>query len=266
MPSARAYSSAAGSPLISRTMRCAGSASVTTSRLVRGHEMLRLERPEGQRSADQHQDGAVGEEAAVGVDVGAAEAEAVAGRAADHRDLAQGLLQRVCDELFAHGQPVDQQEGEAVAAGRPRGRWPPAGRADPGRRPGPSAISNCCRCSMRPVTAVQSVGGRGSRRRCCGRGSRSVPISPAVVQPTTGTPANRRPISAASTSRSYSSEQKKMTSAVSGCATPRGTPARPRAGRARTTALCGCPAACPCGPFVGSRRVAVRRLIDAHYP
>ena len=46
------------------------------------------------------------------------------------------------------------------------------------------------------------------------------PISPAVVQPTTGTPAKRRAISAASASRSNALEQKKSTSARPGCARP----------------------------------------------
>ena len=84
--------------------------------LVGGHEVLGLELGERERGGHQDEDGRVGPEAAVPVDERALEAQAVASRAADQRDVPQTLLQRVGELLLVAREAVHQQEGEGVPA------------------------------------------------------------------------------------------------------------------------------------------------------
>ncbi len=119
-PRRRAYSSAAGSPLISLTTRRDGIGLGDDEPLLGGHEVLRLERLHAQGRGDQREHRPIAQEAATGVDVRAGEAEAVAGGAADHGDLAERLLDREGQQLLTRGEPVDQEEGEAAPVGARR--------------------------------------------------------------------------------------------------------------------------------------------------
>ena len=218
-PRMRAYSSAAGRPLISLTMRREGSASVTTSISSVGTKCCVLNVLNGRGVLARTRTALSEKKRPSRVHVRAAEAEAVAGRTADHRDLAQSLLQRVRQQLLAHRQPVDEQKGEGVVAVGSGARPSSPVAASPARRPGrrrsrTAADARCAR--SRPCRRPR----RSSPRRCCDRGNRRARSPPPSCSPRPGRRRTGALISAASTSRSYSLEQKKMTNAMSGCATP----------------------------------------------
>ena len=121
----------------------------------------------------------------------------------------------------------------------------------------PSGMLNSWRSSRCPTTAAPADAAKLTPVRLPSRHPIG-PISPAVVQPTTGAPPNRAPISLASAPRSYSLEQKKSTSDVSVCARPRcsssaaarGSAAQDCAMRMVRSSPIGCPRrpAHGCGP------------------
>ena len=111
-PRRRAYSCAAGRPLISLhepPLRVGGG---DHEALFGGHEVLRLELHERQWRGGEHEHGRVGDEPAVPVHVGALEVETVGGGAADDRQVAEPLLQGVGHLLLVTEQAVHEQEGE----------------------------------------------------------------------------------------------------------------------------------------------------------
>ena len=106
------------------------------------HEILGLEDVEGDVRRDQHDDGAVGSDLAVGDQRRRLELQIVAGRAADQRNVVEAPVDGRCDRFLGIGQAVDEAEREdaagpdrpvrAVAAAlqlpRPRRRWRPCPR------------------------------------------------------------------------------------------------------------------------------------------
>ena len=213
-------------------------------------------------------------EAAVPVDERALEAQAVAGRASDQRDVAEALLQGVRELLLVPERPSTSRKAKvfcAVAVGsvvrsrrrRSRANATPSGmlKAAAGRRDGRSTAVQTSAAKLTPVTLW-------SRQP-------SGPISPAVVQPTTGTPAKRRAHlrrqRVAVVLAGAEEEHERDARAAGG---RRAAPATAARGPVRTIARCGWsarrPQAVPSrpahggGPCLSRRGAAVSVRVHAH--
>ena len=104
--------------------------------LARRDEVVEDHLLDREGAGDEAEDRALGMALAVEGEVGAPEAQPVAGRAAEHRQVAEGGVDGGRDELLAPAEAVDHQQAEARPArrlGAEAGRGP-AQRADPVER------------------------------------------------------------------------------------------------------------------------------------
>ena len=212
--------------------------------------MLRLELGERQRGVARTRTAASEEKRPSVVDEGAVEAQAVACRTADQRDLAEPFLERVGQQLFVPEQAVDQQKGEAVAPRRSRERPPPVCGAVVSERHAVGELE------LPQGVEAADHGGAGRPREAhagdaviAAAGRPDLSRGRASDDLNAGEPARASPRPARRGRTRWSRRRPRG----SRRAAPRrhGTPRRPREGPARTTARCGSsahrPSAAPFG-------------------